>query len=140
MSKNISQGFKDLFAYQKAFLQTSKIFELSLKFPKEEKYSLNDQIRRSSRSVCSNLAEAYRKRYYPKQFLLKITDCLGENSETLVWLDISLNCKYIRDEEYTFFVELNEEVGRLLMYMLNNSDKFGVAPLETNYFKLPTSN
>lgn len=128
MSKN-SQGFKDLFAYQKAFQHACDIFELTLKFPKEEKYSLTDQIRRSSRSVCANLAEAYRKRDYHKHFLLKITDCMGENSETLVWLDFSLNCKCIDEGEYNKNLELNEEVGRLLMYMYNNPEKFGVATL-----------
>jgi four helix bundle protein len=89
-----SQGFKDLIVYQKAFEQACTIFTITLTFPKEEKYSLTDQIRRSSRSVCANLAEAYRKRDYHKHFLLKLTDCMGENSETLVWLDFSLNFKY----------------------------------------------
>ena len=113
MNKN-NQGFKDLFAYQKVFQHACDIFELTLKFPKEEKYSLTDQIRRSSRSVCANLAEAYRKRDYHKHFLLKMTDCMGENSETLVWLDFSLNRKYIDEREYFKNIELNEEVGRLL--------------------------
>jgi four helix bundle protein len=71
-------------AYQKAFLQAAEIFKITLNFPKEEKYSLTDEIRRSSCSVCANMAEAYRKRDFHKHFLLKITDCLGENSETLV--------------------------------------------------------
>ena len=128
MSK-INQGFKDLFAYQKAFQHACEIFELTLKFPKEEKYSLTDQIRRSSRSVCANLAEAYRKRDCQKHFLLKMTDYMGENSETLVWLDFSLNCKCIDEGEYNKNIELNEEVGRLLMYMYNNPEKLGVAPL-----------
>ena len=128
MSTN-SQGFKDLIAYKKAFQHACDIFELTLNFPKEEKYSLTDQIRRSSRSVCANLAEAYRKRDYHKHFLLKITDCLGENSETLVWLDFSLNCNYITQEQYENNIELNEEVGKLLMFMYNNPEKFGVAPL-----------
>ncbi len=127
MSKN--QGFKDLLAYHRAFKQGCEIFDISSEFPKEEKYSLTDQIRRSSRSVCANLAEAYRKRDYHKHFLLKITDCQGENSETLVWLDFSLHCKYITEEVYNRTIELNEEVGKLLSYMYNNPDKFGVAPL-----------
>jgi len=122
----INQGFKDLMAYQKAFQQACEIFDITLSFPKDEKYSLTDQIRRSSRSVCANLAEAYRKRDYPKHFSLKITDCMGENSETLVWLDFSLNCKYISKETYNQLIALNEEVGKLLSYMLNNPEKFGV--------------
>lgn len=128
MSTN-SQGFKDLIAYKKAFQHACAIFELTLNFPKEERYSLTDQIRRSSRSVCANLAEAYRKGDYHKYFLLKITDCLGENSETLVWLDFSLNCNYITQEQYENNIKLNEEVGKLLMFMYNNPEKFGVALL-----------
>lgn len=123
---NENQGFKDLLAYQKAFRQACEIFNFTLVLPKDEKFSLTDQIRRSSRSVCANLAEAYRKRDYPKHFSLKITDCLGENSETLVWLDFSLNCKYISAENYAQLIELNGEVGKLLSYMFNNPEKFGV--------------
>lgn len=121
-----SLGFKDLIVYKKSFEQACSVFEISKTFSKEEKYSLVDQIRRSSRSVCANLAEAYRKRDYPRHFLLKITDCLGENSETLVWLDFSLNCEYITENEYQKHIEINEEVGKLLMYMYKNPDKFGV--------------
>ena len=84
--------FRDLTVYQKSFEQARIIFEITQKFPKEEKYSLTDQIRRSSRSVCANFSEAYRKRIYYNHFLLKITDWLGENSETLVRLDFSLSC------------------------------------------------
>ena len=121
--------FRDLLAYKKAFEQACDIFDISVAFPKEEKYSLTDQIRRSSRSVCANLAEAYGKRDYFKHFLLKITDCLGENSETLVWLDFSLKHKYINENEYNKQIGLNEEVGKLLSYMYNNPEKFGVLPL-----------
>jgi len=122
----MNQGFKDLMAYKKAFQLACDIFEVTLKFPKEEKYSLTDQIRRSSRSVCANLAEAYRKRDYLKHFLLKLTDCQGENSETLVWLDFSFHHKYITENEYICFAEMNCEVGKLIGYMMNNPDKFGV--------------
>ena len=118
--------FKDLLAYKKAFSQGCNIFELSLSFPKEERYSLTDQIRRSSRSVCANLAEAYRKRDYLKHFLLKITDCLGENSETQVWLDFARHYSYINKETYSEAIALNEEITKLLMYMYNNPYKFGV--------------
>lgn len=121
--------FRDLLAYKKAFEQACYIFDLSVYFPKEEKYSLTDQIRRSSRSVCANLAESYRKREYRKHFLLKITDCLGENSETLVWLDFALKHKYLNEDFYRKQIELNDEVGKLLSYMYNNPDKFGVSPL-----------
>ena len=128
MSLN-NQGFKDLLAYKKAYQQACEIFSITLSFTKKEKYSLTDQIRRSSRSVCANLAEAYRKREYHKHYLLKISDCLGENSETLVWLDFSLSCHYIAEEDYNKLIIQNEEVGKLLSFMLNNPDKFGVAGL-----------
>jgi four helix bundle protein len=86
-----NQGFKELMAYIKAFKLANDIYAVSSRFPKEEKYSLTDQIRRSSRSVCANLAEAYRKRDYPKHYFLKLTDCQGENSETLVGLILQWN-------------------------------------------------
>ena len=124
-----NQGFKELMAYIKAFQLANDIYDVSSRFPKEEKYSLTDQIRRSSRSVCANLAEAYRKRDYPKHFFLKLTDCQGENSETLVWLDFAMEYNYNTVEEYNRLIELNNEVGRLLTYMMNNPEKFGVAPL-----------
>ncbi len=123
------RDFKDLLAYQRAFQQGCDVYDVSLGFPKEEKYSLTDQIRRSSRSVCANLAEAYRKRDYHKHFLLKMTDCLGENSETLVWLDFALHCKYISLDTHNQYIKINEEVGKLLSYMYNNPERFGVAPL-----------
>ena len=123
---NRYKDFRDLIVYQKAFEQGCMIFKLSMSFPKEERYSLTDQIRRSSRSVCANLAEAYRKREYLKHFLLKLTDCLGENSETLVWLDFSKHHNYINENTYLEFIELNEEITKLLMFMYNNPSKFGV--------------
>lgn len=118
--------FRDLIVYKKAFELAEKIFDITAHFPKEEKYSLIDQIRRSSRSVCANLAEAYAKRSYPKHFYLKLTDCIGENNETLVWLDFSLKHKYLSNEIYDEYIELNREIGKLLIYMINNPDKFGV--------------
>ncbi|HYQ56532.1 MAG TPA: four helix bundle protein [Draconibacterium sp.] len=83
--------FKNLIAYQKAFKLAMDTFEVSKTFPKEEKYSLTDQIRRSSRSTCTNIAEAYRKRCYPKHFLSKLTDSDSENSETATWLDFAFS-------------------------------------------------
>lgn len=118
--------FRDLIAYKKAFEQGCKVYDLTLTFPKEEQYSLTDQIRRASRSVCGNLAEAYRKRDYLKHFRLKITDCMGENSETLVWLDFAKHHNYLSDEQYLGATSLNEEVTKLLKYMYNNPGKFGV--------------
>lgn len=91
-------SFKKLLAYQKAFELSMEIFELSKSFPKEETYSLTDQIRRSSRAICANMAEAYRKREYQKHFISKLTDADSENSETQVWIDFANSCKYINTE------------------------------------------
>lgn len=117
--------FKDLLIYQKAFKLAMEIFELSKTFPKEEKYSLTDQIRRSSRSICGNIAEAYRKRQYPKHFISKLSDSDGENSETLVWLDFALACKYIEIEIHQRLTSESDEIGKLLNYMILNPEKYG---------------
>ena len=117
---------QDLLAYQKGFILAMKIFDLSKSFPKEETYSLTDQIRRSSRSVCANIAEAYRKRDYPKHFHSKLTDCDAENSETHTWLEFCFACGYISEETFILFCKENEEVGKLLNYMIRNPHKFGV--------------
>lgn len=118
--------FKKLLAYQKSFDLAMSIFEISKSFPKEEKYSLTDQIRRSSRSVSANISEAYRKRRYPKHFISKLTDADGENSETNTWLDFALACNYINKEDYTKFSNDGIEIGKLINYMINNPAKFGV--------------
>jgi four helix bundle protein len=86
---------KDLRIYQAAFGVAMDIYKLSKSFPSEEKFSLTDQVRRSSRSVCANLAEAFRKRRYPKNFVSKLSDCEAEAAETQVWLDFALSCKYL---------------------------------------------
>ena len=117
--------FKELIAYQKAFKLAMEIFIISKQFPKEEKYSLTDQIRRSSRSTCANIAEAYRKRKYPKHFVSKLTDSDGENSETVVWLDFALACEYMDSQTHQFLYDECLEIGKLLNYMMNNPDKFG---------------
>ena len=118
--------FQDLLAYQKSFSLAMTIFEVTRSFPKEETYSLTDQIRRSSRSVSANIAEAYRKRNYPKNFYSKLTDCDAENSETQVWLEFSFNCKYIDINTFTDLTNQSEEVGKLINYMILNPKKFGV--------------
>jgi four helix bundle protein len=118
--------FQDLLAYQKSFTLAMKIFNISKSFPKEETYSLTDQIRRSSRSVSANISEAYRKREYPKHFHSKLTDSDAENSETQVWLEYSLACKYITNKYYTELLNESKEVGKLINYMILNPKKFGV--------------
>jgi four helix bundle protein len=117
--------FKELLAYQKAFHLAMEIFEISKTFPKEETYSLTDQIRRSSRSVSANLAEAYRKRRYINHFISKLTDCDAENSETNVWLDFAFACNYLSQENYNSLTQKSNEVGKLINFMINNPTKFG---------------
>ncbi len=118
--------FKNLLAYQKAFNLAMSIFEISKSFPREETYSLTDQIRRSSRSVNANISDAYRKRRYPKHFINKLTDADGENSETNTWLDFSLECHYLSKEKYEELINQSLEVGKLINYMINNPSKSGV--------------
>ena len=119
--------FRELLAYKKAFDLAMEIYELSKSFPLEEKYSLTDQIRRSSRSVCANIAEAYRKRRYPNHFISKFTDSDAENSETNVWLEFAFECNYITKETYQKVSPKNLEIGKLINYMINNPSKFGVS-------------
>ncbi|WP_396140258.1 four helix bundle protein [Flavobacterium sp.] len=119
--------FRELLAYKKAFDLAMEIYELSKSFPLEEKYSLTDQIRRSSRSVCANIAEAYRKRRYPNHFISKLTDSDAENSETNVWLEFAFECNYITKEIYQKLSVKNIEIGKLINYMINNPGKFGVS-------------
>ena len=118
--------FQDLLAYKKSFTLAMEIFELSKTFPKEETYSLTDQIRRSSRSVPITISEAYRKREYPKHFHSKLTDSDSENSETQGWLEFCLACKYITNERHNDLLNLSIEVGKLINYMILNPLKFGV--------------
>ena len=117
-------GFRDLKVYQKAYRIALEIFETTKGFPKEERYSLVDQIRRSSRSVCTNIGEAYRKRRYPKHFIRKLSDSDSENTETQIWLDFSLSFKYINKKKYKDLISETEEVGKLLNFMINNPEKF----------------
>ena len=90
---------RDLEVYKRAFSAAMSIFEISRQFPPEERYSLTDQIRRSSRSVCANLAEAWRKRRYEAAFISKLSDAEGEAAETQVWLEFAVKCRYMRREE-----------------------------------------
>ena len=117
-------NYKDLAVYQKAFDMALIIFKLSETFDKCEKYSLTDQMRRSSRSVCANLVEAYRKRQYESHFKSKISDADSENSETQVWLDFALAFNYIDSEKYDELFKLSEEIGRLLNHMMQNPEKY----------------
>ncbi len=107
---------KQTTVYKKAFESAMTIFRITKDFPQEERYSLTDQIRRSSRSVCICLIEAYRKKQYVAHFISKITDSDMENSETSGWLDFSLACEYITPEQYSILNVQNEEIGKLFRY------------------------
>ncbi|MCH7575157.1 MAG: four helix bundle protein [Candidatus Marinimicrobia bacterium] len=121
----MSEGsFKDLKVYKQAFRLATEIYEITKSFPEEERYALTDQIRRSSRSVCANLAEGYRKRLYVKHFVAKMTDADGEASETTVWLDFALDAKYITSRQHAEIAAGYREVGRMPGSMLANPDRF----------------
>ena len=121
---NSKSGFRELQAYQKSFSLAMEIYDLTKSFPSEEKFSLIDQIRRSSRSVCANIGEAYRKRKYPKHFISKLSDSDAENTETQIWLDFALSLGFISKEKYTDLLTKSEEIGKLLNFMMNNPEKF----------------
>ena len=118
------RGYKDLKVFQLSYKLSMKIFEITKTFPKEEKYSLTDQIRRSSRSIPVNLAEAWKKRRYIKLFVTRIIDAAGEAGETEVWLNFSLDCGYINKEKYDYFIEGYDEVSRMLFGMIAKPEKF----------------
>ena len=117
-------SYKDLEVYKKAYASAMEIFEISKSFPAEEKYSLTDQVRRSSRSVCANLGEAYRRRKYPAHFLSKLSDSDAENTETEIWIQFAFDCKYINETNFRELSEKSSEVGRMIGYMINHPDKF----------------
>ena len=120
----MAQSFKDLIVYQKAFEQAMRIFEVTKSFPKIEQYSLTDQIRRSSRSVCVNMGESWRKRRYVAHFVSKLTDSDAEATETMIWLDFSLKCNYITAEIYRELSAEYEQIGRMLGSMIASPQRF----------------
>ncbi len=120
------RGHKDLKVYQLAYSLAMEIFRESRTFPKDEKFSLTDQIRRSSRSVATNIAEAYRKRQYPNMFVNKLSDSDMELAETQTWLDFSLDCEYLPRERHVQLIAKYEEVGKMLGAMIAHPEKFTV--------------
>jgi four helix bundle protein len=121
------QGHKDLKVYQLAYKLAMEIFNESKTFPIEEKYSLTDQIRRSSRSVATNIAEAFRKRRYRNMFVNKLSDSDTEATETQVWLDFSLDCGYLSRGSYEKLVKGYEEIGKMLGSMMSTPEKFNIS-------------
>lgn len=118
------KSVRDLVVYKKAFDAAMRIFEISKSFPMEEKYSLTDQIRRSSRSVCTNLSEAWRKRRYKAVFVNKLSDSGQEASETQTWLEFSLACHYLDESTYAKLFNDYEEIFAMLHSMAQKATAF----------------
>ena len=116
--------YSDLLVFKKVFQLAMDIYDISIDFPKEERYSLTDQIRRSSRSVCVNFGEAYRRRNYPAHFKSKLADSDAENTETEIWLKFAFECKYITETVFNDLQTRCSEIGRMIGHMINNPGKF----------------
>jgi four helix bundle protein len=125
MSERIN-SYKELRVYQSAMDSTMEIFEITKKFPIEERYSLTDQIRRSSRSVCSNLAEAWRKRRYKAAFIAKLSDSETEAGETQVWVEIALRCKYIDQQTAARLDETYDHIIGQIVRMIDQPEKWTI--------------
>jgi four helix bundle protein len=116
--------YNDLEVFKKSYKLAMEIYLVNKTFPTEEKYSLTDQIRRSSRSVCTNFGEAYRRRKYPAHFVSKLTDSDAENTETEIWLKFALDSGYITEIIFSDLTAHCNEVGRMLGHMINNPEKY----------------
>ncbi len=119
-----ARDYKELKVYQLAFESAMQIYELSRKWPPEEKYSLTDQVRRASRSVCGNIAEAWRKRRYPAHFASKLSDADTVAAETEVWLSFALRCIYIDAETHKTLSSNYDQICRMLTKMMSSPDKW----------------
>lgn len=120
--------FRELEVYKKIFDLQQEIFDLTKRFPREERYSLTDQIRRSSRSIGANLAEAWKKRRYPAHFVSKLTDSDGEQAETIHWLNTSLACGYLTEDIHQDLMNRCEHIGRMLGAMIRDAKIWCVSP------------
>lgn len=116
--------YRTLLAYQKAFAFAMRVYHITKEFPAEEKFALTAQIRNSSRSVCVNVVEAYKRRRHKDYYLSKLNDSETENAETQVWLDFADACGYFAKDEYAELKADNDEVAPLVLYMTNNPEKF----------------
>ncbi len=121
---NRIESFEDLDVYRIAFDLQQEIFQLTKKFPKEETYSLTDQVRRSSRSIGANITEAWAKRRYPAHFISKLSDSDGEQNETRHWLRSAHACNYISETDYATLIDKCKVVGRKLGNMMQNADNW----------------
>ncbi len=118
------RGFRDLRVYLLAYGLAMEIFNETKTFPKEERFSLTDQIRRSSRSVAANIAEGFRKRQYPNMFASKMADSDSEAAETQVWLDFACDCGNLLQQRHDALISQYEEIGRMLSAMIEHPDRF----------------
>lgn len=125
----VAQSYRDLELYRQAFLFQQTVFKLTQAFPKEERFSLTDQVRRSSRAIGANIAEAWSKMRYEAHFLSKLTDADGELQETLHWLRTAYSCKYLSKETCETIVKSAAEIGRILGSMIANHRRFCITPL-----------
>ena len=123
-------GHYNWIAYKKSFAIAGSVYRMSEQFPKIERFSLTDQVRRSSRAVCANIAESYGCRRYLKQFRLKLSYAKSENYETQTWIDFALQCGYITQVEHQKYFEALTEVGKLLTYMENHPKTFMAKPFK----------
>jgi four helix bundle protein len=123
-----AKSFRDLLVYQKARQLAGEIFQVTTTFPKEEMFSLTDQVRRSSRSIGAQIAEAWAKRRYERHFLSKLTDADGEQQETQHWIEIATDCGYLTQKQATVFRKKCEEIGRLVGGMIAKAHLFCGAP------------
>jgi four helix bundle protein len=122
------ESHRELDVYKKSFAVAMSIFKLSKGFPKEETYSLTDQMRRSSRSVAANIAEAWRKRRYEAAFIAKLSDAEGEAAETQVWIEFALRCEYISKEQAKPLYDELSEVTRMIVAMIAHPGKWCFTP------------
>jgi len=122
------RGFRDLIVYQKSYQLAIDVFKLTKLFPKEEKYVLVDQMRRASRSIPANLAEAWARRRYPKSFINKLVDCHGEELEMEVWINMALDFEYITESTHNELIARYSEISKMLNSMENQPEKFCKTP------------
>jgi four helix bundle protein len=120
------RSYRELRVYKNAFEAAMSIFELTKAFPAEEKYSMVDQMRRSSRSVCSNIGEAWRKRRYPAHFVSKLSDSEGEAEETRVWLQFAVHCKYINSQAFDELDTKYDLILGQLVRMISEPEKWTI--------------
>ncbi len=125
-----AMSFRDLIVHQKSRMIAKMVFELSKTFPKEESYSLTDQIRRAARSIGAQIAEAWGKRRYERHFVSKLTDADSEQLESQHWTDLAFDCGYLTKEQSDHLLDQLSEIGRMLHSMVSKADQFCGTPID----------